>query len=384
MLFLAWVIAIAVTLTLVDTLVGGRRIGNLSKIAPRADGPVVSIVVAARNEERGIENGVRSLIRLTYPSLELIIVNDRSTDQTKEILERLRNEDPRIVVMTVETLPAGWLGKNHALALGAAKARGDLLLFTDADVVFEPSMLGRAVRVIEDERLDHLTALPDVVTKGIALTALVVSFGVLFAIYTRPWKARDPRSRHHIGVGAFNLIRRTAYQRIGTHAAIALRPDDDLQLARAVKEAGLLQDVVHAREFLSVEWYTSVSAMVDGLMKNAFAGINYSVPALLGSTLALFIFNIWPWMALAATVGAVRTVAALNVIVLSILVFVHTRTSRLSPLYVLLYPFGVLGFIYILWRSALLALTRAAILWRDTSYPLELLRRAAPAPRLDR
>jgi glycosyltransferase involved in cell wall biosynthesis len=398
-LLLSLIISVAVTLTLIDALAGGRRILDLRSVAPydastppraasglRAGdkGPFVSIIVAARDEERGIERGVRSLLGLAYPAFEVIVVNDRSTDGTAAILDRVRHEHPRLVVVPVETLPPGWLGKNHALALGATKARGDLLLFTDADVVFEPSTLGRAVRVIEDQRLDHLTALPGVALNSVALTALVVTFSVLFTIYTRPWKARHPRSRHHIGVGAFNLIRTSAYDQIGTHAAIALRPDDDLRLARAVKQAGLLQDVVHARDFLVVEWYASVREMVDGLMKNAFAGIHYSVAALVASTVALVAFNLWPWVALFSTGGAARRLSAVAVLALSTLVFAHTRASRVSPLYVLLYPLGIVGFIYILWRSALLALTRGAIAWRGTSYPLEALKRARPAARLDR
>ena len=150
-----------------------------------------------------------------------------------------------------------------------------------------------------------------------------------------------------------------------------------------MKEAGLTQDVVHAQDFIAVEWYASVREMVNGLMKNAFAGINYSVPALVASTVALFVFNVWPWIALVATGGTVRVLSAVAVAALSVLVLAHTHTNRVSPLYVLLYPFGILGFIYIMWRSAALALSRGAIAWRDTSYPLDEMRRATPAPRLD-
>lgn len=384
LLLLAWATAIGVTLVLIDAIVGGRRIRDLRQVLAREHGPSVSVIVAARNEERGIEDGVRSLLALAYAPLEVIVINDRSTDATRTILERVRTDDPRLVVLTVDVLPPGWLGKNHALAFGASQATGDILLFTDADVVFERSMLGRAVRFMEDEQLDHLTAIPDVRLKGIALTALVTTFGVLFAIYTRPWKARDPRSPHHIGVGAFNLIRTSAYERLGTHAAIALRPDDDLRLGRAVKECGLVQDVVHARSFIAVEWYASVGEMVNGLMKNAFAGIHYSVPALLASTGALLLFNVAPWIALVTTTGIVRTLALVSVAALSVLVVAHTRSSRTSPLYLLLYPVGVLGFIYIMWRSAVLALSTGTIAWRETSYPLADLRRAAPATRLPR
>ncbi|MEQ1731529.1 MAG: glycosyltransferase, partial [Vicinamibacterales bacterium] len=150
MLILSWLIALAVTGSLLDALNGGRRIRNLFDITPRPTGPLVSIIVAARNEAHGIESGVRSLLALSYPALEVIVVNDRSTDSTGAILDRVRQEDPRLIVVTVDRLPPGWLGKNHALAVGAATSHGSLLLFTDADIVFDPSTIGRAVAVIED------------------------------------------------------------------------------------------------------------------------------------------------------------------------------------------------------------------------------------------
>jgi glycosyltransferase involved in cell wall biosynthesis len=378
-LVIGWGIALGVLMTLLDVLIGGRRITRLATVAPLGTGPSVSIVVAARNEADGIEQGVRSLLALDYSPLEVVVVNDRSTDGTGTVLERVRREHPRLTVVTVDALPAGWLGKNHALALGAARATGEVLLFTDADVVFAPSVVGRAVRVLEERRLDHLTALPGVESRGIALTTLVATFGVLFSVYSRPWEASNPRSKRHIGVGAFNLLRASAYHRVGTHAAIALRPDDDMRLARIVKAAGLRADVVHARGLLSVEWYTSVGQMIDGLMKNAFAGINYSVRLLVLSTLALLIFNVWPWMALLVTEGAVRVAAGVTVGALCLIMLLHTQTIQASPLIVPLYPLGVLGFVYIMWRSAWLALSRGVITWRDTAYPLADLKRAAPA-----
>lgn len=383
-LVLAYLIAGGLLLTLVDVLIGGSSIRDLADAPPVQDGPLVSVIVAARNEERGIEAGLRSLLRLAYPKLEVIVVNDRSSDGTAAILDRLAANESRVRVVTVAQLPPGWLGKNHALAVGAARAAGTLLVFTDADVIFEPTMVNRAVGVLERDHLDHLTAIPAITKNGIALTALVTTFGVLFAIYSRPWKARDAHSRHYIGVGAFNLIRADAYARMGTHAAIALRPDDDMRLARAVKQTGLRQDVWRAQRLLAVEWYTSVGGMIDGLMKNAYAGIDYNPAALVAATLALLAFNVWPWLALGLTDGTVHSLAVVSVAALSAIVLAHTCTSRVSPLYVLLYPLGILGFVYILWRSALLATSRGAISWRETSYELAALKQARPAARLDR
>jgi glycosyltransferase involved in cell wall biosynthesis len=264
LLLLCWVVAIGSVVVAVDLLTGTRSIRNLAQFAPMAGGPMVSIIVAGRNEEHGIEAGVRSLLAMDYSPLEVSAVNDRSTDGTGEVLERVRRDDPRLTVIHVSTLPPGWLGKNHALALGAARAKGDFLLFTDADVVFDSSALGRAVRFMEEEGIDHLAAFPGLRVRGIALRTLIVTFGMLFALHTRLWKARDPRSKRHIGIGAFNLLRAAGYRRLGTHAAIALRPDDDLRLGREAKRAGLRQDIVRANTLLEIEWYASFGQMIDG------------------------------------------------------------------------------------------------------------------------
>src|SRR6266446_10263487 len=150
-------------------------------------------------------------------------------------------------------------------------------------VVFEPTTLRRAMTVMEQDEPDHLTAIPDTKVPGVALNAFVAAFGVFFFLYARPWKARDAHSRHHIGVGAFNLIRADAYRTIGTHRAIAMRPDDDMKLGKLVKKSGFRQDVVYGRGFITVEWYASLRELIDGLMKNAFAGVNYSLAAVVGS-----------------------------------------------------------------------------------------------------
>ena len=231
----------------IDFAIGHRRVRFLKDVAPAQTGPPMSIIVAARNEARGIEAAATSLLRLDYPALEIVIVNDRSTDDTGAILERLSaavsaeasddlsadvgsgfsrtivgsgfpglsgSEGRRTLrIVNITALPEGWLGKNYAMQVGADAATGDLILFTDADIVFEPSTLRRAVTMLEEQKLDHLPVLPDVVVPGVALNAFVAAFGVFFSMYARPWKVRDPRSRAHVGVGAFNLIRAAVLSR---------------------------------------------------------------------------------------------------------------------------------------------------------------------------
>jgi glycosyltransferase involved in cell wall biosynthesis len=372
------VLAILTTLGLaaafVDFAIGQRRLRALKDVTPARACPPLSVITAARNEARRIEVALTSLLRLDYPALEIIVVNDRSTDETGAILERLARQDSRLTIKHVSELPEGWLGKNHALYLGAAEASGTLLLFTDADVVFEPSTLRRAAALMEQDTLDHLAAVPDVRVPGIALNSFVAAFGIFFSLYARPWKARDPHSRFHIGIGAFNLIRADVYHAIGTHRAIAMRPDDDMKLGKLVKKRGFRQDAVYGRDLITVEWYASIGELVDGLMKNAFAGVNYSLLAVTGSTAALFLTDVWPFLALVATHGVTRTLNGVSV-ALIVLIFwtgAHHGGSRLR--YVLAFPAAALLFAYIMWRSALIAVIRGSVTWRGTAYPLAQMR----------
>src|SRR5262245_45717651 len=197
LLGLAWATTLGLLLVLIDFVTGHGRLRFLTGVPPASDGPTVSVIVAARDEAAGIGAGLRSLQRLDYPKLEIIAVDDRSTDGTSEILDGMAEVDRRLTIVHVSDIPEGWLGKNHALFVGATRATGEMLLFTDADIVFEPTTLARAITVMREERIDHLTALPDVRVSGFALSSFVAAFSVFFSVYTRPWKARDPRSRSH-------------------------------------------------------------------------------------------------------------------------------------------------------------------------------------------
>ena len=373
----------------IDFAIGHRQLRFLKDVAPARTAPPLSIIVAARNEARGIEAAVSSLLRLAYPALDIVIVNDRSTDETTAILHRLsqvrlpsplfrpgkpdaaREASPRLTIVNVAELPDGWLGKNHALHLGAEMATGDILLFADADIVFEPSAVARAVALLEEQNVDHLAVIPDIVVPGAALNAFVAAFGVFFSMYSRPWKVRDPRSRAHIGVGAFNLIRAEAYRAIGGHRPIAMRPDDDMKLGKLVKKHGFRQDVAVGRDLIAVEWYASVRELIDGLMKNAFAGVDYSLVKVVGSSAALCLMHVWPFIALFFTDGATRALNAASVL-LVVLIFWTVNGTRVA--YVLGFPAAALLFAYIIWRSALIAVLSGTITWRGTAYPLSQMR----------
>ncbi|HYW10153.1 MAG TPA: glycosyltransferase [Longimicrobium sp.] len=374
--YLALLILAALAAMLVELVRGNRHLGFLAHVPTLDDSdlPMVSAIVAARDEERGMEAALRSLLAQDLARFEVIVVDDRSTDRTGEILDRMAAAEPRLRVLHVAELPAGWLGKNHALHLGAAQARGELLVFTDADIVMTPDTVRRAASHAVRRRLDHLTMAPRVHMPGFLLQAFGVVFGIFFIVFTRPWKASDPRSRSHVGIGAFNLVRADAYQRIGTHRAIAMRPDDDLKLGKLVKKNGLRQDFLVASEHIAVEWYASVREAVRGLRKNGFAGLDYRMELVIGSTLTLLVVFVWPFLAIFVTDGATRTLYAVAVAAILAIYVGAARHQRVPVVGAIAFPVASLLFVVVIWNATLYALRHRGIEWRGTHYPLDELR----------
>lgn len=336
--------------------------------------PRVSIIVPARNERRHVETALRSLLRLDYPDLEIVAVDDRSSDGTGEILDRLAAEFPALCVVHVADLPPGWLGKNHALAMGAGRATGPWLLFTDADVTMAPSTLRRAVSYAEQNGLDHLAMMPGIVMPSLLLQSFVVTFVTFFCIYFQPWKASNPRSKRYIGVGAFNLVRRDAYRQVGTHAAIRMRPDDDMMLGKLIKKHGFRQDSASGIGLISVPWYGSLREVFVGLEKNAFSGVNYSIPTVVAGAAAMLLLDVWPFVAMFVTQGATQWLYALTSLTLLALCWRVAGWLRLPRHSALGFPLCVVLFLVIQWRAMVLTLKNRGIRWRDTHYPLDELK----------
>ena len=360
----------------VPLFLGARKLRRLSNVPPLEghSGPKVSVIVAARNEELNIEQSLRSLLRLDYEPLELLVVNDRSTDRTGEILDRVAAENPRLNVVHLTELPAGWLGKNHALFYGANRASGEILLFTDADMVMEPSVLRRAVRYLIERRLDHLPILFQVRMPGWLLESFVVTFSVYLMTYCKPWNCPNPKSSAHIGVGGFNMVRASAYRAMGTHEAIRMRPDDDLKLGKLVKKHGLRQECLNAVDLIYVPWYSSLREMVIGLEKNAFSGVDYSIGYALLAATSMLLFNVFPFIAIFFTQGLTWWVylgVVASLLGMGLDSAYHTG-SRLSCC--LGFPLAALMFVFVQMRTMILNLWQGGIRWRDTHYSLRELR----------
>ena len=360
----------------IELSLGNRSIRFLKDLpAPAAPLPCrVSIIIPARNEERNVEEALQSVLKQDYRELEVIVVDDRSTDRTAGILDRVASANPTIRVVHLKELPPGWLGKNHALYRGAQEASGELLLFTDADVVMESSAVSRAVGYLLERQLDHLAIAPDVKMPGVFLQIFVGAFGIFFSLYARPWKAKDPKSKWCIGIGAFNLVRTGVYRAVGMHQAIAMRPDDDIKLGKLIKKHGYRQEFLFGTQMMHVEWYASVRELVDGLTKNAFAGVDYKVSAIVGASIAEFFLNVWPFLGVFLTHGATWVINAVVVLVILALCRDTARFLTVVPWHGIGFPIATLLFIYIMWRSMLTALLHGGITWRGTHYPLAELK----------
>jgi len=341
--------------------------------------PRLSVVVPARDEGSTIGRAVGSLLAQAYSDLEIIVVDDRSSDTTGQVLRALAADDPRLVVLRVDELPAGWLGKNHALWRGAERANGEWLLFTDADVVFGHGALRQAVAYAAAEGLDHLTLAPRLVARGLALRAFVAFFGYAFIALWGAYLANDPKSKRGVGIGAFNLVRRSAYERIGTMRALSLRPDDDIRLGRRLRGFGFRQRVLNGNQLLSVEWYPSLGAAISGLEKSMYSSLEYRLVDAIAVLLYLGATMVWPFVGV-LLIGGIDRVLLAVVVACLVAALLETYGQSMAPrltasafVIALLLPFSAACFAWAIVRSVYLAETRG-VRWRGTTYPLSLLR----------
>lgn len=359
----------------VDVMRGNRRLRRLAALAAPAPAswPRVTLIFAARNEAATVGAAVPTMLAQDYPDLEIIAVNDRSEDDTGLVLERLAESDPRLIVENIPALRPGWLGKNHALHRGAQRATGRWILFTDADIHFAPDALRRAIAHAEAAQLDHLAAVPQLHDRGAALGVCVGAFSLIFALFLRPWKIPDPRSAAHGGVGAFNLVRAATYRRLGGHAPLRLRPDDDIKLGKLMKSGGRSEFVLGAGA-LSVAWYANVRELVRGLTKNAYAGVDYRAWMILGGVAAHALFFFWPIVALFVADGIAFLGYAAAVATMLAVAVDNTRFDGGRWWHGLFFPVGLAVLDYILVRSMLVTHWQRGIVWRGTHYPLSELR----------
>ena len=344
--------------------------------------PRLSVMIPARNEAGHIETALNTVLKQDYPNLEIIVMNDRSTDGTGDILKRLAAVDSRVQLLQIESLPSGWLGKVNALHQGVQRAKGDWYLFTDADVRFEPGVFQRAMRYVEHHGADHLVFLPRVICQNFFLDIVLRMFGLLYLLTANAKKVNKPDSKTPFGVGAFNLVSADKFRQTPGFEWLRLETADDYGLGVMLKNAGSRTRVAIAEE-VSVPWYESLGDMFRGLEKNLFGvGSRYSWSLLLIQVLGLWALFAAPWMALiAGTITVIKggswvmLLAAAAVMGCNLLLpLLFLNKNRADALSLLFFPFGILLITMMMLWSAYRCLVNGGIHWRGTHYSLSELR----------
>ena len=357
--------------------IGMARLPWLSDVTP-IDGhsaPLVSVIFAARDEAEKLPAAIETLLAQDYPRFEIVAVNDRSTDRTSAILHEFERSSCNLMVIDIDALPPGWLGKPHALVAGSEKSRGDWLVFTDADVHFAPDVLRRAIALAAERGWDHLTLLTSVEMRGFWETAAISYFGLGFVFGNEPWLASNPRSARYMGVGAFQLVRRAAYEKSGGHTRLRMDVIEDMKLGKLMKMAGFRSGVAVAQDMIRVRWHSGVRNVIRGVTKNMFAAVHYNPFFAVAAMMLSVTMSILPFFGLAFASGWARLFAG---IAAGAAVLIHAGmiwSTDASPLYGLAHPLGALLFCWMIGRSAIATLWRGGVVWRDTFYPLEELRK---------
>ena len=380
LLILEWLIVLAWSAMILSTLLNIRHVPNLldpkyaQPLPPQAL-PLISVIVPACNEEAHIEATLRALLAIDSVPIHIFAVDDRSTDSTGGIMDRIASESrSRLTVIHITDLPPGWMGKTHAMALAARQAATPWLLFTDADVLFAPETLLRAVNLAQAESADHLVLFPTMIFKSFGETMMVAVFQLFGTLASPPWRVADPRTRDSIGIGAFNLIRADVYRAIGGFEALRMQVVEDIRLGVEVKRAGYRQRVAFGPGLIRIRWAEGAFHFIRNVTKNFFAIFRFRARWALIGCAALTIFSLGPFAGFAGPLRF-RIPAALLYLMLFLFYRLLSRLGGLSPAYFLTFPIAAALLIFALLRSVIVTLLRGGIRWRGTFYPLAELRK---------
>jgi len=350
-----------------------RRLPALASLpkAPDENPVKCSVVIAARDEETRIEQTMHHLLTQRGVEFEIIVVDDRSTDRTSDILRRLAQKDARVQVKRVDVLSDGWLGKCHACHVGASAVTGDWILFTDADCWLKPDVIARALSVAERDAADHLTLVSGLAGGSVGLKASHLLFLISLANWISGVNRDRPKS--HLGIGAFNLVNASAYRQCGGYEALRLTVVDDVKLGLLLRRAGKRTRAFIGGEDAECHWGTTAWSIVKIMEKNYFAALDYRTGLVLaGSVAVLLVSTILLLGLLSGTpLGLATALSPLFLIVPGIIL---ARRLGWAGRYALLIPFMFPLFHYALLHSTIVTLRQGGIRWRETFYPLATLR----------
>ena len=339
----------------------------------------VAVIFAARDEAAMVEAATRSMLAEATrdPSIRVVAVDDRSTDGTGLILDRIAATDPHLGVVHVAAVPANWLGKTHAVQVGSespAAAGARWLLLTDADVLFGPGTIRRAVDHAESVGADHLVVAPEFVTRSVDERIFLTLFALLLSIYAPIGWLVDRRRRTHIGVGAFNLVRGEVWRAIGGFRHLAMSVDDDIRLGQTLKYAGYQTRFLLGAGAVSLRWHVGAWGMIRGTEKNFFAGLKFSLARVVLVVGGLWTVAVAPFAAIFVGPGWSRLLAAGGIAAVCLIMALTRRQSRIGWVYGLTLPIAALLILVAMIRSVATTMLGHGVRWRGSHYPLKLLK----------
>jgi cellulose synthase/poly-beta-1,6-N-acetylglucosamine synthase-like glycosyltransferase len=375
-----WFVAFVWLVIVVLTLYGLSRRRSLSATSnlrlTGSDAPLVSVLVPARNEQyRVLEDCIRSILAQDYGRFEVIAVNDRSTDSTGEILEALARGDERLHVVEGEELPPGWLGKPYAMQQALSHARGEWILATDADMIFEPAVLRTALDRVLENNGDALTLIPRFETGSFWERVMIPTWEWVFLMFTLFYRIDDPKRERAAGIGGFFLVRRTVLDRVGGYEALRDEVMEDLRLAERIKRVGARLMIDRAPALIRTRMYTNFREMWECSTKNWFSGVNFSLPLALFCVLSMYLVAVVPALiavvsvlaiALGPGAGLISVVipAALSWILQVLVLAIVSRRSEVSAVYALTAPLGLALIYAMLFDSGVRITTGRGVTWK--------------------
>jgi glycosyltransferase involved in cell wall biosynthesis len=378
---LAWLVALSWLIKLFAAIRGLPTIPNLLlpqyNLTP-PDNPTLTVIVPARNEAANIAATLESLLAQDY-AVQIIAVNDRSTDSTGDIIDALARQHPtNLHALHVTQLPDGWLGKTHAMALAAHQASTDFLLFTDADVIFRSDAIRVSLANAVSTHADHHVTVPTPTIRRWDEAAMLGFFQVFSLWSARPWLISNPKAtRDAFGVGAFNLLRREAYLAIGGYESLRMEIVEDLGIARRIKRAGLAQRIAFGCGLVNIHWASGANGLVEVLTKNIFSAFHFYISLALLFCLWVLAFCIAPFVGV--FFSPTRLPSILTIAAIFYTYRLMHRSSGIPVVSCLFAPFSALLVVFTLLRSMWITLKQGGVIWRGTFYSLaELRKNAAP------
>jgi chlorobactene glucosyltransferase len=333
------------------------------------DAPRISILVPVRDELANIETCIRSLVGQDYPNVEIIVLDDNSTDGTTEVLARMSH--PRLSVVEGATLPAGWTGKSWACHQLSQLARGEVLCFVDADTILRPDAVSRTVGELAEHQLGLLSLLlrSDTQTFAAGLVLPMVNYAML-ALLPAVLIERPASPRAAVALGPFILVTRAAYGAAGGHAADPAHLVDDVRLARGVKAAGHTVGLRNGTELVSTRWYSSFPEIWNGFSKNAYGALDHQ-PALALTTLAVAVpLLLLPFVRFGVQTlsGQIASLVVVQVVLILVTRVISARAGG-DPLWSIpFHPLTITAWAGTLARSMLIARTGHEIEWKRRRY----------------